>query len=115
MTHEEHLYIYGVIPRPEGAGDPLSLAPLTGLHGARPELIPAGDIAAVASRTPTQSFEGCPKDELLGLFARHQRVNQELIARTALVPFVFGAVADSTREVIALIGKAGGQVAGRGA
>ena len=41
MTHEEHLYIYGVIPRPEGAGDPLSLAPLTGLHGARPELIPA--------------------------------------------------------------------------
>jgi len=88
-------YVYGVAPAApfENGGPPLRASGI-GVRGAQVRTIALGDLVAVVSDVPGLRVD-LSRENLLG----HQRVLEEVLSRSDVLPFSFGTVAESDEEV----------------
>lgn len=92
-------YVYGVAPaEPFRNGDPPLRVPGIGGQGAPVRTIMLGDLAAVVSDVPGVQIH-VSRENLLG----HQRVLEEVLRRSDVLPFSFGTVAESDEDVRELL------------
>lgn len=99
-------YLYGIV-RLARDGE-TALPPLDGIiPGAAVELVPDGDLAALASTVPADRFGGdalqaaasADADWLRARVVVHDKVLRELCSRFALVPFRFGTTCPDVADV----------------
>lgn len=92
-------YVYGVAPaEPFRNGDPLPRVPGIGGEGTPVRIIVLDDLVAVVSDVPGLQID-VSRENLLN----HQRVLDEVLRRSDVLPFTFGTVAsceDEVREVL---------------
>src|SRR5215216_3776838 len=88
-------YIYGVAPAApfETGGPPLRVSGIGG-RGAQVRTVALGDLVAVVSDVPGLKID-LSRENLLD----HQKVLEEVLSRTDVLPLTFGTVADSDEEV----------------
>jgi len=95
LTHRPATYVYGVAPaEPFGDGRPPLRVPGIGGRGTPVRIIALGDLVAVVSDVPEGRL-ALSRENLLD----HQRVLEEVLHRSDVLPFSFGAVAGSDDEV----------------
>lgn len=88
-------YVYGIAPaRPFENGGPPLRVPGIGGRGDPVRTIALGDLVAVVSDVPGVRVE-VSRENLLD----HQRVLEEVLSRSDVLPFTFGTVAGSDQEV----------------
>lgn len=94
-TYQPGTYVYGVAPaEPFRGGRPPLRVDGIGGRGVPVRTIELGDLVAVVSDVPEQRID-VSRDNLL----YHQRVLEEVLSRSDVLPFSFGAVAASDEEV----------------
>lgn len=92
-------YVYGIVAaEPFGNGHPPLGAPGIGGQGAQVRTIAFQDLMAVVSDVPGLHLD-LTRDNLL----EHQRVLDEVLRRSDVLPFSFGTVADNDDEVRELL------------
>jgi hypothetical protein len=88
-------YVYGVaLAEPFGNGNPPLRVPGIGGEAAPVRTIPLEDLVAVVSDVPGLRLD-LSRENLLA----HQRVLEEVLSRSDVLPFSFGAVAGNDEEV----------------
>lgn len=94
LSSQQATYVYGVAPaEPFRTGHPpLRVSGIGGWSAVR--TIVLGDLAAVVSDVPGADI-GLKRENLLD----HQRVLEEVLRRSDVLPFSFGTVADNDEEV----------------
>jgi hypothetical protein len=99
IMSDQATYVYGVaIAECFGNGCPPVGAPGIGGKGAEVRTIPFHDLVAVVSDVPGYRFD-LTRENLL----EHQRVLEEVLGRSDVLPFSFGTVAGSDDEVRELL------------
>lgn len=93
MTTQCH-YLYGVIP----AGKSRDFGPI-GVQGQEVGAVREGDLAVVTSRGPQVSFTTALPEKTLQCLAQHQRVLEQVMIDSPVIPLKFGTYADSDEHV----------------
>jgi len=70
------------------------------------DLVHYKDITAVVSNTPIINFDRLAQKELTNYIVAHQKVNEEIMKETDVVPMVFGIIAPSAEEVQRILKRA---------
>src|SRR5215208_1195102 len=92
---ESATYVYGVAPAGEfGAGHPVIRVPGIGGRGAPVRTVAFDDLVAVVSDVPGSHFD-LTRENIL----EHQRVLEEVLRHSDVLPFSFGTVAGSDEEI----------------
>jgi hypothetical protein len=87
-------YLYGVIP----AGKSRDFGPI-GLDGETVRAICEDDLAVVVSRGTRVSFTTVAPEKTLQCLAQHQRVLEQVMVDSPVIPLKFGTYADSDEQV----------------
>ena len=96
-------YVYGIAPAESfRTGSPPLRAPGIGGHGAPVRIVTFEDLVALVSDIPDMRFD-LSHQHLL----QHQRVLDEVLHRSDVLPFSFGTVAGSDEEVRELLLRSG--------
>ena len=96
--HKHYLYC---VTKANGKG---SFGPI-GIGEGREEVLTVGygGIAMVTSRAPQMSFGQMPPEETLRHLVTHQRVIEEVMKESAVVPMKFGTFASSDAEITSIL------------
>jgi hypothetical protein len=96
-TSQPATYVYGVAPAQPFRGPPLRVSGIGG-RGVAVRTIALSDLVAIVSDVPGFNID-LSRENLLD----HQRVLEEVLKRSDVLPFSFGAVAGSDEEVELLL------------
>ena len=97
MSPNEPLYVYCVTAATNGGP---SLGPIgIGGRGEEVRTIASDGIGAVVSRSPRIPFAGIPPEQTLRHLAAHQRVIEQVMKHSTVVPVKFGTYADGEADV----------------
>ena len=91
-------YLYGIVPV-EGARD---FGPI-GLDGADVRPVSDGVIGIVASRTDRIPFSAISPERTLQYLAQHQRVLEQVMLNSPVIPLKFGTYADDDEQILQIL------------
>jgi len=97
----EHLYVYCVTSAADGSPGfgPIGI----GERGDEVRTVASDGIGLVVSRSPRISFTEIPPEQTLRHLASHQRVIEQVMKRSTVVPVKFGTYADGEADVLKIL------------